>query len=233
MNWIFLHSFFNAISSMQLFYIGCVYNFEAIHTGALVIIVAAETIQKSKNGSEEAFSEIVEAFQLPVFNLCFRMLGEAKEAEDAAQETFWKAYQAIPSYDPERPFGTWLLSIAAHHCIDQQRKRKLPIADIDEYMEETEADKNTPNPESELMALESKAQIQKLLLTLPELDRAAIIFRYWHDYSEEEISQALDISISAVKSRLHRARRKLAHVWQSTSISDQKLERMHNESSAL
>lgn len=198
-----------------------------------MIVVATETIHKAKNGSEEAFTEIVEAFQLPVFNLCFRMLGDAKEAEDAAQDTFWKAYQAISSYDLERPFGTWLLSIAAHHCIDQQRRRKLPLADIDDFLEETEADRNTPNPESELLASESKAQIQKLLLTLPELDRAAIIFRYWHDYSEEDISLALDISVSAVKSRLHRARRKLAHVWQSTTINDRKLERMQNESPAI
>jgi len=198
-----------------------------------LIDIASNVIAKAQEGDETAFTQIVEAFQTPVFNLCYRMLGDGKEAEDAAQETFLRAHLAISKYDSERLFGTWLLSIAAHFCIDQQRKRKLPVVDIDEYLEETAPDHNIPNPESVTIEKEGQAQIQKILLTLPDLDRAAIILRYWQEFSEEEICQTLDISISAVKSRLHRARRRLAAAWETNILADNQAERMKNGSPAF
>jgi len=198
-----------------------------------LIDIASNVIAKAQEGDETAFTQIVEAFQIPVFNLCYRMIGDGKEAEDAAQESFLRAHLAISKYDSERPFGTWLLSIAAHFCIDQQRKRKLPVIDIDEYLEETAPDRKTPNPESVTIEKEGQAQIQKILLTLPDLDRAAIILRYWQEFSEEEICQTLDLSISAVKSRLHRARRKLATAWETDNIVENQTERMKNGSPAF
>ena len=76
-----------------------------------------EWLQQALDGNETAFANIVETFERPVYNLCYRMLGDPIDAEDAAQETFWRAYQALNRYDPKRPFPTWLLSIAAHYCI--------------------------------------------------------------------------------------------------------------------
>jgi RNA polymerase sigma-70 factor (ECF subfamily) len=198
-----------------------------------LIDIASNVIAKAQEGDEIAFTQIVEAFQTPVFNLCYRMLGDGKEAEDAAQEAFLRAHLAISKYDSERPFGTWLLSIAAHFCIDQQRKRKLPMADIDEYLEETAPDRNVPNPESVTIEKEGQAKIQKILLTLPDIDRAAIILRYWQEFSEEEICQTLDLTISAVKSRLHRARHKLAAAWESENLVENQAERMKNGSPAF
>ena len=84
-------------------------------------------LQQAIQGDQDAFTYIVETYQRPVYNLCYRMLGDPQEAEDAAQETFWRAYQALRRYDQQRSFVTWLLSIAAHYCIDQQRKRRFPI----------------------------------------------------------------------------------------------------------
>ncbi len=198
-----------------------------------MVVIAPDIVEQAQNGNEHAYTQIVESFQTPVFNLCFRMLSDAKEAEDAAQETFWRGYQGLNRYDNSRPFGTWILSIAAHHCIDLQRKRKLPLADIDTYMEETEPDRNIPNPETALLEMESQSQLQQMLSTLPDLDRAVLIFRYWYEYSEEEISQTLEISVSAVKSRLHRARRKMANVYLMQNPGGQKVERMRNKSPAL
>src|SRR3972149_3442990 len=88
-------------------------------------------ILQAKNGSDEAFTYIVETYQTPVYNLCYRMLGEPEAAEDAAQETFLRVYQHLHRYDQKRPFATWLLSIAAHYCIDQLRKRKFAIISLD------------------------------------------------------------------------------------------------------
>jgi RNA polymerase sigma-70 factor (ECF subfamily) len=195
--------------------------------------VDPEILKQAINGDEPAFYQIIETFQQPVFNLCFRMLGNVEAAEDAAQETFWRAYQSIKKYNPDRSFGTWLMSIAAHYCIDQHRKRKLPVTDIDDYVAETAPDHNTPNPETVTLQNEYQSQIQALLKDLPELDRASIVLRYWHECSEEEISQALDISINAVKSRLHRARKKLAILWQNNHQLSPKVERIKNGSPAF
>src|SRR5512133_1678756 len=164
----------------------------------------------------DAFSQLVEAYQRPVFNLCYRMLGDAQEAEDAAQETFWRAYQGMKKYDTSRSFATWLLSIAAHYCIDQQRKRKLPMVDID-ILPEEDAPDPSPNPEKVISKQMENKALHKLLDKLQPQDRAAIILRYWYEMSEEEIASTLQLSASAVKSRLFRARRQLAEVYKTST----------------
>ncbi|MDP3185477.1 MAG: sigma-70 family RNA polymerase sigma factor, partial [Anaerolineales bacterium] len=89
-------------------------------------------IVQAQNGSDEAYTHLVEAYQTRVYNLCYRMLGEPEAAEDAAQETFLKVYQNLARYDRGRPFATWLLAIAAHHCIDRLRRRRFITFSIDE-----------------------------------------------------------------------------------------------------
>jgi RNA polymerase sigma-70 factor (ECF subfamily) len=173
-----------------------------------------QRLHQAQNGSEDAFASLVETYQTPVYNLCYRMLGDAQEAEDAAQETFWRAYQAIKRYDPQRPFITWLLSIAAHYCIDQQRKRRLPTIDL-ELLPEEGAPDPTPSPEKVLARTEEERMLRKLLVELNPQDRAALIMRYWYDFSDQEIAQALSLTVSAVKSRLHRTRQLLAVRWQA------------------
>ena len=80
--------------------------------------VEAECLQLAKIGDQEAFTKIVETYQNPVYNLCYRMLGERGEAEDAAQEAFLRAYAHLDRYETDRSFRTWVLSIASNHCID-------------------------------------------------------------------------------------------------------------------
>jgi RNA polymerase sigma-70 factor (ECF subfamily) len=173
-----------------------------------------QRLHLAQSGNEDAFASLVETYQTPVYNLCYRMLGDAQEAEDAAQETFWRAYQAIKRYDPQRPFITWLLSIAAHYCIDQQRKRRLPTIDLELLPEEGAPDPN-PSPEKVLAKTEEEHMLRKLLVELNPQDRAALIMRYWYDFSDQEIAQALSLTVSAVKSRLHRTRQILAVRWQA------------------
>lgn len=178
-------------------------------------------ILQAKNGSDEAFTYIVETYQTPVFNLCYRMLGEPEAAEDAAQETFLRAYQHLHRYDIKRPFATWLLSIAAHYCIDRLRRRKLPIFSVDEDEEQTFEipDAHAPHPEMEAVHGEQREQIHAMVQGLDPTDRAAIVMRYWYDFSEIEIAEALNLTVSAVKSRLHRARKQLGKLWQETSTT--------------
>ena len=176
--------------------------------------IPLETIASAMDGNEDAFAEIVEVCQSPVYNLCYRMLFDEMEAEEAAQETFWKAWTKIGSFDINRSFATWILSIAAHYCIDLQRKKKLPTTEIDETMEEI-IPENSPLPERLVIQGEDEKQLQKILKMLNETDRAAIILRYWYDFSDKEIAERLSISESAVKSRLFRARKQLAGSWEN------------------
>jgi len=175
-------------------------------------------VLEAQQGSDEAFTKLVETYQTPVFNLCYRMLGEPELAEDAAQETFLRAYQHLHRYDQKRPFATWLLSIAAHYCIDKLRRRKFSMFSMDQEDEEGNtfeiADPDSPNPEMESMKGQTRARVQSMLKDLDATDRAAIIMRYWYDYSEIEIAESLRLTVSAVKSRLHRARKELAGMWQ-------------------
>jgi RNA polymerase sigma-70 factor, ECF subfamily len=173
-------------------------------------------INQARSGNDEGFTNLVEAYQKPVYNLCYRMLGEAEAAEDAAQETFLKAYQNMNRYDRERSFATWLLSIAAHHCIDKLRRRRFNSVSIDEDEEgQTDIpDHSAPDPESEVLKHQQGERLQDCLQSLDPTDRAAVVLRYWQDCSEVEIAQALKLTVPAVKSRLHRARRALADLWE-------------------
>lgn len=179
-------------------------------------------VRKARAGDDDAFTQIVETYQTPVYNLCFRMLGEPEAAEDAAQETFLRVYQNLARYDFDRPFGTWLLSIAAHYCIDRLRRRRYVAFSLDDQPEDGEyemPDAAAPHPESETARREERNRLQGLLKHLDETDRAAVVMRYWHDASEIEIATALGLTVSAVKSRLHRARRELAKRWEESQTT--------------
>ncbi len=179
-------------------------------------------IIRAQEGDDEAFTRLVEAYQRPVYSLCYRMLGDRQDAEDAAQETFLRAYQHLRRYDGKRPFATWLLSIAAHYCIDGLRRRKYSVASLDDGRE-TEcielAAPDAPNPESAAIRSEQRGQIQAMLNGLNAVDRAAIVMRYWHESSEVEIAESLGLTVSSVKSRLFRARRDLAGQSHSESTA--------------
>ncbi len=172
----------------------------------------SEWLRKAQSGDVPAFTGLLEAYQRPVFNLCYRMLGNAQDAEDAAQETFLRAYQSLKRYDNNRPFSTWLLSIAAHYCIDQIRKRRVQIVSVED-LPTPDLPEPSPGMESTLSKKEEQQRIKAVIGKLDEMDRAAVVMYYWYDFSYEEICQALSLSMSALKSRLHRARRMMAEQW--------------------
>ncbi|NLT74818.1 MAG: sigma-70 family RNA polymerase sigma factor [Chloroflexi bacterium] len=167
-------------------------------------------VLRAQQGDQEAFANLVEAYQRPVYSLAYRMLGNPSDAEDAAQEVFVRAFTHMESYDATRKFSSWILSIASHYCIDRLRRghgRQVSLDDMepDRWLPDT-----APAPESEAMDRDREEQIRRLLALLPEQHRLVIILRYWHDLSYEEIAQVTSTTESAVKSRLHRAREAMA-----------------------
>jgi len=191
-----------------------------------------EWVVRVRQGDKNAFAYLVEKYQNAVYNLCYRMLGNPGDAEDAAQESFLRAYKALDRYDQKRKFSTWILSIATHYCIDQLRKRRLLTLSFD-AMPYLDVSEKGPGPETRLVMDERRDQVRRLLATLNEKDRAAVILRYWYDYSYDEIAEVLSLTNSAVKSRLHRARRALARAWAAQEPQPLPVQRMPYEAQSL
>ena len=190
-------------------------------------------IKKARHGDENAFTCLVDHYQKPIYSLCYRMLGNSKDAEDAAQESFIRAFLHLKKYDQNRSFATWLLAIASHYCIDQIRKRQLPTISMEVIPDEIIGDRNTPDPESKIWETERELLVQSLINQLSPLDRAATVLRYWHQCSEVEIAETLNLSVSAVKSRLYRSRQTLAELWITSSSESIPRERRPDESPAF
>jgi RNA polymerase sigma-70 factor (ECF subfamily) len=110
----------------------------------------------------------------------------------------------------------------------------LPVFSVDEDEESTFEipDAQAPHPETETVYGEQREQIHTMIGSLDATDRAAIVMRYWYDFSEKEIADALNLTVSAVKSRLHRARKQLGKLWQESSTTAQ-VERSPYESPAF
>lgn len=187
--------------------------------------IESEWLSQALSGDGEAFTRLVEAYQSPVYNLCYRMLGDAYDAEDASQETFLRAYNNLRRYDRQRSFSTWILSIAAHYCIDQIRRRRYPTTSLDNDEIEIDPPDLQPGPEMALLTSENQQRVQAMLAKLQPQDRAAVVMRYWYEFSYEEIAGTLKTSVSAVKSRLHRARLDLANQWIEQAPKQAPLER--------
>jgi RNA polymerase sigma-70 factor (ECF subfamily) len=168
-------------------------------------------VRSALEGDQDAFAELVYMYQDSVYNLCYRMLSERTEAEDAAQETFLKAYLNLQRYDPSRSFKTWVLSIASNHCIDRLRRRRMVWLSIEEPLPpNVSLASDEPQPEETMMFTQRSAAVQELINALSPDYRAAVVLRYWYDYSYTEIADILDTTESAIKSRLFRARQMLS-----------------------
>jgi RNA polymerase sigma-70 factor (ECF subfamily) len=169
-------------------------------------------ILAAQRGDKQAFARIVGEFQTPVFNLAYRMLGNAAEAEDAAQETFLRAYTSLKTYRADRKFATWLLSIAAHYCIDRLRRRRsrLSLDDEEGPAGPLQLSSDDPTPEEWALAHERAELVNRLLQRLPGASRAVVVLRYWENLSMEEIAATTGDSVGAVKVKLYRARQMMA-----------------------
>lgn len=177
--------------------------------------IEEKLIKKIKKGDRDAFAELVELYKDKVYQVSYRMLGNAQEAEDVAQETFLRVYANLSSYDPSYKFSTWIYRIATNLSIDQLRKRKQ-VYSLDKQVEGTEgldwhdrlADPG-PNPEQKILTGELQGQVQEAIQGLTPKYRSILILRYLEDLSLNEISEVLKLPVSTIKTRIHRGREAL------------------------
>ena len=163
-------------------------------------------LEQARRGDQTAFARLVEAYQGPVYNLGYRMLGNAVEAEDAAQETFVRMYTKLHTYQPERKLSSWVLSIASHYCIDRLRRRRGQWLSLDEEP----VARCCPAISAALRRLRSARSRARRCsgwwMNWQPAYRVPLILRYWYDLSYVEIAEVMGLTVQAVKSRLHRAR---------------------------
>ncbi|NOY97705.1 MAG: sigma-70 family RNA polymerase sigma factor [Chloroflexi bacterium] len=158
-------------------------------------------------GDQDAFGELVRRHQSAVFNVAYRMLGNRRDAEDAAQETFIRAYRSFSTYDTGRPLRPWLKRIAVNVCLNHIG-RSRPLLSLDDGL--PPPPEPSPGPEAQTVNRERDARIRDEILSLPPRYRAVIELRHFQELSYAEIAEALDRPLSDVKSDLFRARKMLA-----------------------
>lgn len=176
-------------------------------------------LELARKGDQQAFCRLVDAYQRPVMSLTYRMLGDLAEAEDAAQETFLRAWSRLHQYNPEHKFSTWVFSIANHHCIDRLRKRRVTIVPLDDTPVVFSLQGNDDKPEESLLNAESAQEMQALVQLLHPDYRTPLVLRYWQECSYQEIGEVMGLSLPAVKSRLFRARQKLAEEYERSQAA--------------
>ena len=171
----------------------------------VTVYTANETqlVTQAQNGDRNAFSELVRLHAQGVLNVIYRMCGDVHLAEDAAQETFIRAWQNLSSYRPQTSLRNWLYRIAVNVGTDMLRKEKRILPDAIE-------DLHLPDSGLELESLVSQqertALVQKAILSLPDASRAVLVLREYEGLSYQEISSTLDIPVGTVMSRLSYAR---------------------------
>ncbi len=166
---------------------------------------------------EAAFTELVGLYQRRVVGVAYRFLQRLPEAEEAAQETFLRVYQARKKYRPSLKFSSWIFTITHRVCLNLLRhRRRHPAVSLDAAADGEGrgrplqvADPKAGNAEAEMAGAESRLQVQQAVAELPEVERMALILEQWEDLSLREIGGVLHKSTSAVKSILFRARAKL------------------------
>lgn len=166
-------------------------------------------IRRARRGDLPAYGDIVRRYQGSVFNVCYRFMGERQSAEDLTQDTFIRAHQRLDTYDESRPFGPWIRRIAANLCINELNRNKQLVFSLNEQMD-TPTEIITRGPEEAQVSREVRQKVREAIVELPPHYRAVIELRHFQELSYKEISQALSIPLSDVKSHLYRARQTLA-----------------------
>jgi RNA polymerase sigma factor (sigma-70 family) len=167
-------------------------------------------VRRAQAGDRKAFSELVRRHQNRVYRYLLRMLGSHDDALELTQDAFVKTWQALPQWQPEAQFRTWLFRIANNTALDALRRRKLvefvPLEDS------FDAPGSEPGPERQAQAMQEVRQLEANLKKLAPEHRQMLLLREVEEMSYEEIGRVLSLSEGTVKSRLSRARSALIEI---------------------
>lgn len=164
---------------------------------------------RAQAGDTAAFEMLVVEHQAYVYALAYRVLGNPQEAEDAAQEAFVRAWQALPKFRAQSRFGTWIYRIVTNLCCNRLPKLRRELAAIGEEEIPERADLHSGLPESGLESGERRQWLHRQIDALPESYRLLITLRYQRDLAYEEIASVTGLPLGTVKTGLFRAKERL------------------------
>lgn len=168
--------------------------------------IVVSLINEAREGNEDACQKILNLYKGRIFSYVYRMVRNYHDAEDITFDTFIKCFKALARFDTSKKFSTWLFTIAHNTTLDFFRKNKQEYEYLDE--EHGVIDDLAGKVEKK----KKMEKIEKALAKMPPLDRELIILFHKEEYSYQEISEILEISITTIKTRLHRARKKLGQM---------------------
>jgi RNA polymerase sigma-70 factor (ECF subfamily) len=166
-------------------------------------------VLQTRGGEAQAFGELMQRYQASVFNVCLRMMGERREAEDMTQEAFIRAHERLHTFDEDRSFGPWIRRVAANLCLNKMKRPSAPSVPLEDELDQPQRPQSIL-PEQALIVRDRQQAIRAAILALPVHYRAVIELRHFQELSYADIGEALGLPLSDVKSHLFRARKQLA-----------------------
>ncbi|MCB9337136.1 MAG: sigma-70 family RNA polymerase sigma factor [Lewinellaceae bacterium] len=163
-------------------------------------------ITATLRGDQASFRVLVERYQDYVFTVANKVLRNREEAEEAAQDTFVKAYRALAGFEQRSRFSTWLYQIAWRAAIDRQRLKKLNSQSIDDNNSFLQIGDREPTPEEHLQQKNTKALVHHALSQMKPEDASLLAFYYLQEQSVKEISEITGLTESNIKVKLFRLR---------------------------
>jgi RNA polymerase sigma-70 factor, ECF subfamily len=170
----------------------------------------AALIARFLEGDTSAFETLFSRYRDYVYNISFQMLGNADDASDLTQETFFRVWRALPHFQGNSQFSTWLYRIAVNACISEIRKRpKTPPLTIDDEssVEPLHGAEDQRSAEHTFMRRLAQQRVREVVDTLPPDYRTVMVLRHFQELSYQEMAAIMRCSIGAVKIKLHRARK--------------------------
>lgn len=171
-----------------------------------------ELVRIAQAGDTRAFDELVERYQDKVWRLAFKILRHEDDAEEALQDAFLSAYRGLKNFKVESTFSTWLYRVATNAALMKYRKRREGHVSLEQSQSQYEDAEPlavpdwSSQPDEELLDAETREVLEEGMERLPEELRTVFVLRDVQGLSNAEVAKVLDVSIAAVKSRLHRAR---------------------------
>ncbi len=177
---------------------------EGMSTPELTAVIA-----EARAGSAEAWGEIYRQYGAAIFRFCRRAMPTKEDAEDATTEIFLKVKEKLGQYDPTRPFGAWLYKVAANHCWDLLRRRRIRQDLETGELENLPLEHPDPDQLEQLVTQHTSQQVRNALDKLPARARMALVMRYYSEMSYDEIADSLGVRRPFVGVLLLRARHQL------------------------
>lgn len=166
-------------------------------------------IEAVRNGNVQAFSFLIEKYQKLVYTLALKLLKKPEEAEEMAQDTFIKAFQKLDSYEGKSKFSTWLYSITYNACISELRKRRIEFKSLDDRQISDQDEQKMYDYYRETKKEDQEKYLNLALEKLPEDDQVLVTLYYYESQSMDEISQITGLTVSNIKVKIHRARKRM------------------------